>query len=262
MLFFLYFDNKLHFLDKISQSLNYNMDWFVCYNLDMDINFNENTEYLEQIDREEMSLIKAMDNCEDIIYRQNILAELRKLSRARIAWQFDFIFRSSLKMSIAITNVEYGKNNSYNDYLSHNINYEIGDIERECIQYGIDVYKRELICNYMGLLNLMMSFNRHNDNLYKKYIEGVDTDKIYNNRMEFYFEFLKFTAFDEDDYLNNFDKFFKSLKKKDQTILNEKYGLNGGECQSMKDVATKLNVTREDIRNAVIRFKRKYMRRH
>ena len=228
----------------------------------MDINLNENTEYLEQIDREEMSLIKAMDNCEDIIYRQNILAELRKLSRARIAWQFDFIFRSSLKMSIAITNVEYGKNNSYNDYLSHNINYEIGDIERECIQYGIDVYKRELICNYMGLLNLMMSFNRHNDNLYKKYIEGVDTDKIYNNRMKFYFEFLKFTAFDEDDYLNNFDKFFKSLKEKDQTILNEKYGLNGGECQSMKEVATKLNVTREDIRNAVIRFKRKYMRRH
>ena len=58
------------------------MDWFVCYNLDMNINFNENTKYLEQIDREEMSLIKAMDNCEDIIYRQNILAELRELTKA------------------------------------------------------------------------------------------------------------------------------------------------------------------------------------
>ena len=238
------------------------MDWFVCYNLNMNINFNENTKYLEQIDREEMSLIKAMDNCEDIIYRQNILAELRELTKARIAWQFDFIFRSSLNMSVLITNVEYGENNSYNDYLSNSVDYEIGDVERECILYGFDVYKRELTGNFIRLLNLIRSFNRHNNNLYKKYIEGVDTDKIYNNRMKFYFEFLKGIVSFEDDYLNDFDEFFQTLSERDQTILNEKFGFNGEDCQSMKEVSNKLNVSREDIRRAVIRFKRKYMKRY
>lgn len=234
----------------------------VCYNLDMDIDFNENTEYLEQIDREEMSLIKAMDNCEDIIYRQNILAELRALTRARIDWQFNFIFRSSLKMSVVMTNVEYGENNSYNDYLSKSIDYEIGDMERECIQYGIDVYKRELIYNYTRLLSLMCSFNRQNNDLYMKYIKGIDTDKIYYNRMKFYFDFLKGVVFFEDDYLNDFDEFFQSLSDKDKSILNEKFGFNGGDCQSMKEVSLKLNVKREDIRRSVIKFKRKYMKKY
>ena len=105
-------------------------------------------------------------------------------------------------------------------------------------------------------------FNRQNDEVYMKYIEGIDTDTIYDNRMEFHKKFIENIVFDEDDYLNDFDEFFQSLSDIDQTILNEKFGLNGGECQSMKDVALKLNVTREEIRRAVIRFKRKYMKKY
>ena len=228
----------------------------------MEICFDDDNETLDRIDKEEMTLIRAMDNCDDIVYRKNVIKELIGLTNARIVWQYKFTLRASLRMSIIMTCNEYGDNNSYNDYLTNSIDYEIGDTERECILYGLGIYQRELIYCFKSFFDLIKSFNRHNDNLYMKYIEGIDTDKIYKNRMNFYNEFLEKIVYDDESYLNDFDEFFQSLSDKDQAILNEKFGFNGGECQSMKDVALKLKVKREDIRRAVIRFKRKYMKKY
>lgn len=228
----------------------------------MELCFDDDDETLDQIGKEEMVLIRAMDNCDDIIYRKNIIKEMIGLTNARIVWHYKFTFRASLRMSIVMTCNEYGDNNSYIDYLTNSIDYEIGDTEKECILYGIGIYHRELIHCFKSFFDLIKSFNRYNGELYMKYIEGIDTDKIYKNRMNFYDEFLEKIVYDDESYLNDFDEFFQSLSDKDQTILNEKFGLNGGECQSMKDVALKLNVTREEIRRAVIRFKRKYMKKY
>ena len=146
--------------------------------------------------------------------------------------------------------------------LTQSIDYEINLLENECIAFGLVVYADTLVKSLDRFLALVKTFNRQNDEVYMKYIEGIDTDTIYDNRMEFHKKFIENIVFDEDDYLNDFDEFFQSLSDIDQTILNEKFGLNGGECQSMKDVALKLNVTREEIRRAVIRFKRKYMKKY
>lgn len=228
----------------------------------MEICFDDDNETLDRIDKEEMSLIRAMDNCSDIVYRKNIIKELIELTNARIVWQYNFVIRSSLRMSIVMTCNEYGDNNSYIDFLTNSIDYEMGDTEKECILYGIGIYHRELIYCFKSFFDLIRTFNRYNEEVYMKYIEGIDTDKIYKNRMNFYDEFLEKVVFDDESYLNDFDKFFHSLSERDQTILNEKFGFNGGECQSMKDVALKLNVSREDIRRAVIRFRRKYMKKY
>jgi len=228
----------------------------------MELCFDDDNKTLDRIDKEEMVLIRAMDNCDDVVYRKNIIKELIELTNARIVWQYNFVLRSSLRMSVVMTSAEYGDNNSYNDFLSNSIDYEIGETEQECILYGLSVYQRELIYSFKRFFELIKSFNRNNDNLYMKYIEGIDTGKIYDNKMKFYFEFLKGVVFLEDDYLNDFDEFFQALSEKDQSILNEKFGFNGGDCQSMKEVSNKLNFSREDIRRAVIRFKRKYMKKY
>jgi len=219
-------------------------------------------DYFNRIEKEEMSLYHDMDNCDDIIYRKNIIRELIKITNARIIRHYDFIHNNALRMSIAMTENEYGKNNSYNDLLKQSIDYKINLLENECIAFGLIVYARTLVKNFGEFLTLIKTFNRLNDEVYMKYIEGIDTDTIYNNRMDFHKKFIENIVYDEDDYLNDFDEFFQSLSDKDQTILNEKFGLNGGDCQSMKEVAIKLNVTREDIRHAVIRFKRKYMKKY
>ena len=219
-------------------------------------------EYFNNIEKEEISLYNDMDNCNDLIYRKNIIRELIKITNARIIRQHDLCFNHALRMSIVMTENEYGKNNSYKDLLTQSIDYEINLLENECIAFGLVVYADTLVKSLDRFLALVKTFNRQNDEVYMKYIEGIDTDTIYDNRMEFHKKFIENIVFDEDDYLNDFDEFFQSLSDIDQTILNEKFGLNGGECQSMKDVAIKLNVTREEIRHAVIRFKRKYMKKY